>query len=337
MPFGGLLSAGIGAGSSLISGLFGSKAAKNAAQQQQQNAAKVADLTGKAVTAGQDQIAGGIAGVKDATTQGQAGVAAGVSGANSTLDDAIAKQLDLYKPYIGAGADSISSIQDLAGAGGPLTNKFSFNPEDLSKDPGYAFALSEGQKALQRSAAAKGSLFSGGTLKSLAGYTEGTANQYFNDAFSRAKTTFDTNQNTALSRISTLQQLANLGFGGASNSSTAIGTNAGQKSSNTLGGAEFGAQIGQTGAGQVLGGEQSSAGLGLQGAQIIGNAMTGGANAGAAGTVGSTNSWINALNNGNTAIQDYLAKNSATGYNPYPVSLPGTQITNPLYTNYGKP
>ena len=32
-------------------------------------------------------------------------------------------------------------------------------------DPGYQFRLSEGQKALERSAAAGGSLGSGGTLK----------------------------------------------------------------------------------------------------------------------------------------------------------------------------
>jgi hypothetical protein len=36
---------------------------------------------------------------------------------------------------------------------------------DLGQDPGYAFRLSEGQKALDRSAAARGGLISGGAMK----------------------------------------------------------------------------------------------------------------------------------------------------------------------------
>ena len=36
---------------------------------------------------------------------------------------------------------------------------------NLGQDPGYAFRLSEGQKALDRSAAARGGLISGGAMK----------------------------------------------------------------------------------------------------------------------------------------------------------------------------
>jgi len=42
-----------------------------------------------------------------------------------------------------------------------------FTMDKFQADPGYAFRLSEGQKALERSAAARGGLLSGGTGKAL--------------------------------------------------------------------------------------------------------------------------------------------------------------------------
>jgi hypothetical protein len=45
--------------------------------------------------------------------------------------------------------------------------KFDPNSVDMSKDPGVAFRISEAQKAMQNSAASKGTLFSGGFAKAL--------------------------------------------------------------------------------------------------------------------------------------------------------------------------
>ena len=63
---------------------------------------------------------------------------------------------------------------------------FEFNTEDLYKDPGYQFRLSEGEKAIERSAAARGMLQSGRTLKELERYGQGVASQEFENAYSRA-------------------------------------------------------------------------------------------------------------------------------------------------------
>lgn len=60
-----------------------------------------------------------------------------------------------------------------------------FSEEDFRADPGYQFRLSEGLKATQGSAAAGGALHSGGTLKALNRFAQGTADQTYNDAYNR--------------------------------------------------------------------------------------------------------------------------------------------------------
>jgi hypothetical protein len=52
-------------------------------------------------------------------------------------------------------------------------------------DPSYGFRFAEGQKALERSAASKGTLLTGGTLKALAQYGQGLASTEFGNIFGR--------------------------------------------------------------------------------------------------------------------------------------------------------
>lgn len=58
----------------------------------------------------------------------------------------------------------------------------------LGNDPGYAFRLSEGQKALDRQAAARGGLISGGALKAATRYGQDAASQEYQNAFNRYAT-----------------------------------------------------------------------------------------------------------------------------------------------------
>ena len=55
----------------------------------------------------------------------------------------------------------------------------------LAEDPGYQFRLDEGRKALERSAAAQGTLRSGATLKGLMDYGQNTASQEYQRAYNR--------------------------------------------------------------------------------------------------------------------------------------------------------
>ncbi len=60
-----------------------------------------------------------------------------------------------------------------------------FGLEDFETEPGYEFRLAEGAKALERSAAARGQSFSGGTLKALTRYGQGVASDEFGRAYNR--------------------------------------------------------------------------------------------------------------------------------------------------------
>lgn len=61
----------------------------------------------------------------------------------------------------------------------------SFNPGDLTADPGYQFQLQQGQQALDRKQAASGNYFSGGALQAAQDYGQGLASTTYGDAFTR--------------------------------------------------------------------------------------------------------------------------------------------------------
>lgn len=56
---------------------------------------------------------------------------------------------------------------------------------DYTTSPGYQWRLGQGEAAIQGSAASRGHLLSGGTLKDLAGFGQGLATQDYNDQFNR--------------------------------------------------------------------------------------------------------------------------------------------------------
>ena len=60
-----------------------------------------------------------------------------------------------------------------------------FTMDKFQQDPGYAFRLKEGQKALDRQAAARGGLISGGALKAATRYGQDMSSQEFTNAFNR--------------------------------------------------------------------------------------------------------------------------------------------------------
>ena len=60
-----------------------------------------------------------------------------------------------------------------------------FTGEDLASDPGYQFRLGEGMQALDRSASARGGMYSGAQLKGLQKYGQDFASNEFTNAFNR--------------------------------------------------------------------------------------------------------------------------------------------------------
>jgi hypothetical protein len=65
--------------------------------------------------------------------------------------------------------------------------------EQAMATPGYQFRLGEGKRALENSAAAKGLVRTGGTLKDLLAYGQNYATNAYRDTFDQALTTYKTN------------------------------------------------------------------------------------------------------------------------------------------------
>lgn len=79
------------------------------------------------------------------------------------------------KPYQDAAQPALTKLSEMGKSG----YKFS------SSDPSYQWRMEQGQKALERSAAARGNLMSGGHLKSLANYSQGLASTEYQNEYNR--------------------------------------------------------------------------------------------------------------------------------------------------------
>jgi len=325
-------------GVSLATGLLGSHAAKSAAQTQADAATQAAaqaraagekaatDITQAGTTAatgvtqaGQTAATGvtmtaeqQAEALRQAAAAAQSGVASSTTAANDILSKFYGDNINLLNPYTTVGSTAAEALQAGIAPGGRFDK--TFTPADLELDPGYQFRLQEGQKALERSAAAAGTLGSGGTLKALASYSQGLASDEYQKAFER----YRVNQGDAFTRLNTLAQT---GLG-----ATTTGLNLGTQltrdaAGNLVRAGEVSSQYGYQGerdasnalidaatrsggfltdaasrAGQFTLGSVGSAGNYRTNAeqQAIA-AQIGAANAQAAGKVASTNAWTNML------------------------------------------
>jgi hypothetical protein len=122
--------------------------------------------------------------------------------------DAFDKQIANLSSYKEAGETGQTRLLELLGLGGDkkapgygsattafklegfdpktLFNEF-VNNEKIAADPGYKFRLEEGQKAIERSTAARGGLQSGAALKAAAEYGQAMGSQEYQNAFNRSQ------------------------------------------------------------------------------------------------------------------------------------------------------
>ena len=75
----------------------------------------------------------------------------------------------------------------------PQTKFSAPDPSAVNLDPSYQWRLGQGQKALEQSAAGRGTLRSGGTLKNLLSYGQDMASQEYGNIYGRARDTYDAN------------------------------------------------------------------------------------------------------------------------------------------------
>lgn len=108
------------------------------------------------------------------------------------------RQVELQEPWRQAGITALNKLTPLA------TEYTPFGMQQFQQDPGYAFRMQEGMKALERSAAARGGLLSGGMLKGAQQYGQDLASQEYMNAFNR----YQAERNA---RLNPLQSLAGIG------------------------------------------------------------------------------------------------------------------------------
>lgn len=124
-------------------------------------------------------------------------------------------------PGFSTGAQSGVAPFGAVGLAAPYTQEF--KPTDINSILGsdaFQAAMKNGMEAIQRSAAAKGTLLTGGTLKDLASWTQGLGLGAINDQFNRDATTYDLNrgtfwgnQNNAFNKLAGFTSLGQSGAG----------------------------------------------------------------------------------------------------------------------------
>ena len=107
------------------------------------------------------------------------------------------RQVELSEPWRKAGEQALNKLI-------PLTDYTPFSMAQFQADPGYGFRMSEGMKALERGAAARGGLLSGATLKGIQRFGQDLASQEYTNAFNRYQT-------ERAARLQPLQSLAGVG------------------------------------------------------------------------------------------------------------------------------
>ena len=156
-------------------------------------------------------------------------------------------------PWRAAGQTALGQLSDLTQTGGDLNRNFTMN-DFMNNDAGYDFRMQQGQQAIERSAAARGGVLGGGTLKALANYGQDYASNEYQNAFSR----WNTQNNQQFNRLA--------GIAGVGQTANQMDQQAGQNSLAVSSNAQMGAA-------------NASAAAGIAGANQISNAMNTGINA----------------------------------------------------------
>jgi len=127
------------------------------------------------------------------------------------------RQVELQEPFRQAGITALNKLI-------PLSDYTKFGMDQFKQDPGYAFRLSEGMKALDRTAAARGGLLSGATLKGAQRYGEDLASQEYTNAFNR----YQTERNAQLNPLQSLAGVGQTATGALTNAAQQFGAQTGQ-------------------------------------------------------------------------------------------------------------
>jgi hypothetical protein len=161
--------------------------------------------------------------------------------ATAAQNAALQQQLALQQPFTTAGTTAVNQLSALTQPGGRLTQDFAYQPFNYQADPGYAFRMKEGMNAMNATAAARGGLISGNALKAGQVYGQEMGSQEYQNSFNRYLQNYANSQNTyQMNRnnlINPLQYLSSVGQAGASNQAGNVGSFGTSQAANITGGA----------------------------------------------------------------------------------------------------
>lgn len=140
--------------------------------------ASIGGALGGAIDGNQDKKA-----AQGAANAANAGQQSQIDLQRRMYEEGVARQ----QPFYQAGVNALPGYLSGIGQGGELVR--GFTQADYQADPGYAFRMSEGMKGLERSAAARGGLLSGSTLKGIQRFGQDLASQEYSNAYNRFRDT----------------------------------------------------------------------------------------------------------------------------------------------------
>lgn len=164
---------------------------------------------GDIINAGADLLGFGPASKQADATENAANISAAASREATQLQKEMWQtQRSDQMPWLNAGTNALTQMQ---GYRAPSRFQFGANEFNANQDPGYAFRLKEGMKALEGSAAARGGLLSGNAMRAAVGYGQEMGSQEYQGAYNRALTGYNANRTAEDVGYNRLASLAGVG------------------------------------------------------------------------------------------------------------------------------
>jgi len=167
---------------------------------------------------------------------GAVGSVVGGSEQAGAQEQAAATQQAMYnntvqqeQPFLQGGYGAETALQQLLGTkggsfgglpNGYLTQTFQPTMQQLQQTPGYQFALTQGDQALNNQNAPGVGAVSGPALKSLMSFNQGLASTQYQNSFNN----FQTQQNNIFNRLSSIAGLGQNAAGNLGNTGAQLGT-----------------------------------------------------------------------------------------------------------------
>lgn len=190
-------------------------------------------------------VIGGIASNNAAGQQADA-----ANNATAISDKQFQQNREDMAPWREAGAGALSQLSDGLKAGGDFNRDFTMS--DFAADPGYKFRMDQGNSAMERSAASRGGLLNGGTLKALNRYNQEFASNEYSNSYNR----FNNDRTQRFNRLSSLAGTGQTATRDVAN----MGTQAAQTAGNNTMAAANARASGYMGAANSIGGAVNSLG-----------------------------------------------------------------------------